>query len=160
MSETVIVQKDLGARRWFFGGGVHTWKVTADQSGGSLLLFEDDLVAGKCTPLHQHPESEETFVVLEGEILLHVDGVDTVVGAGGISMVPRGVPHAFLVTSPVARMLTVMTPGGTCQAFFEGASIPLEEGQSGGTVDFDQVMASAQRTGGMVALGPPPFARS
>ena len=156
MPETVIAQPDEGVRRWFFGGGVHTWKVTAQQSGGSMLLFADDLVEGKRTPLHHHPESEETFILLEGEILLHVDGEQTVLRAGGISMVPRGVPHAFLVTSPTARMLALQTPG-CCQDFYFGASQELADGEASGPVDFDEVMASAQRTGGMVTLGPPPF---
>jgi len=26
------------------------------------------------TPLHRHPDADETFYMLEGEILLHVDG--------------------------------------------------------------------------------------
>ena len=29
---------------------------------------------GKMTPLHTHPESDETMYVLEGEILMHLDG--------------------------------------------------------------------------------------
>src|SRR3954449_10959706 len=30
-----------GPRRWFYGGGVHTWLATADETGGAFLLFED-----------------------------------------------------------------------------------------------------------------------
>ncbi|MCU1448295.1 MAG: hypothetical protein JWP02_465, partial [Acidimicrobiales bacterium] len=41
-----------GEQRWFFGGGIHTWKATADETGGAFLLFEDLLDAGKVTPLH------------------------------------------------------------------------------------------------------------
>jgi quercetin dioxygenase-like cupin family protein len=157
MTEAVICQQDEGARRWFYGGGVHTWKVTSEQSGGAFLLFEDDLVAGKRTPLHQHPDSDETFLMLEGEILVHLDGEELAVGPGGVAMIPRGVPHAFLVTSPTARMLCLQTPG--CgQAFFFGASHPLEDSETDGPVDFDKVMASAKENGGMVPLGPPPFA--
>lgn len=158
MTETVICQKDEGARRWFYGGGVHTWKVTAEQSGGSLLMFGADMVAGKCTPLHHHPESEETFILLEGEILLHIDGEERSLGAGGVAMIPRGVPHAFLVTSPRARLLGMQTPG-CCEDFYLGASYPLADSETSGPVDFDKVMASAEATGGMVTLGPPPFAR-
>lgn len=158
MTASVICHKGEGARRWFAGGGVHTWKVTAEQSGGSFLLFEDELVAGKCTPLHQHPDSEETFLVLEGEILVHLDGAQIPVGPGGVAMVPRGVPHAFLVTSPTARVLCLQTPG-SCQDFYFGASHPLEDSETSGEVDFDLVMASARQHGGMVPLGPPPFTR-
>ena len=30
-----------GERRWFYGGGVHTWKATAEETNGAFLLFED-----------------------------------------------------------------------------------------------------------------------
>ena len=54
--------------------GIHTWKATEEETGGAFLLFEDVLGAGKVTPLHPHPEAEETFYMLEGEIVLHIDG--------------------------------------------------------------------------------------
>ena len=54
---------------------------------------------GKATPLHIHPDSDETMYVLEGEILMHMDGREHRLGTGGIAVAPRGVPHAFLVSS-------------------------------------------------------------
>jgi quercetin dioxygenase-like cupin family protein len=84
-----------GERRWFFGGGVHIWKATSDDTGGAFLLFEDRMDHGKVTPLHLHPDSDETMIVLEGEILMHLDGVQHTVRAGGIASAPRGIPHAF-----------------------------------------------------------------
>ena len=86
---------DEGERRWFFGGGVHTWKATADETGGAFLLFEDVMDKGKMTPLHSHPESDETMYVLEGEILMHIEGREDRIAAGGLAVAPRGVPHAF-----------------------------------------------------------------
>jgi quercetin dioxygenase-like cupin family protein len=152
-----------GERRWFFGGGVHTWKVRAHESNGAFLLFEDSMTGGKATPLHTHPDSDETAVVLEGEILMHVDGANHHVGAGGVAMAPRGVPHAFLVLSATAKILFLHTPG-CCEAFYWGASEPLstEGGPEGeeGVVDFDRIRASAQANGGIVLLGPPPFGDS
>ena len=150
---------DEGDRRWFFGGGVHTWKVRAHESNGAFLLFEDSMSGGKATPLHTHPDSDETALVLEGEILMHVDGVDHHVGAGGVAVAPRGVPHAFRVLSASAKILFLHTPG-CCEAFYWDASEPLaEDGVDGadGVVDFDRVRASAQANGGIVLLGPPPF---
>jgi quercetin dioxygenase-like cupin family protein len=157
MTEAVICQKGEGGRRWFYGGGIHTWKVTSEQSDGAFLLFEDDLVAGKCTPLHQHPDADETFLMLEGEIVVHLACEERAVGPGGIAMIPRGVPHAFLVTSPTARMLCLQTPG-SCQGFFFAASQLLDDSETTGPVDMDKVMTAAQQQGGMVPLGPPPFA--
>jgi hypothetical protein len=80
-----------GERLGFAGGGVHTWKVTSEETGGAFLLFEDATTRGKMTPLHRHPEADETLYVLEGELLVHIDGVDHRVGPGGVTMSPRGV---------------------------------------------------------------------
>lgn len=147
-----------GARRWFFGGGEHVWKVRAHETNGAFLLFEDRMEQGKMTPLHTHPDSDETMYVLDGEILVHLDGQEHTVSAGGIAVAPRGLPHAFMVVSPGARMLCLHTPG-TCEAFYWDASEPITtEGAARGEVDFDRVRASAERHGGIELLGPPPFA--
>src|SRR6195952_1040832 len=90
-SPAIIRARHEGKRRWFYGGGVHTWKATAEETGGAYFLFEMELEQGKLTPLHQHPDSDETMYVLEGEILVHVDGTDHHVAAGGLAMAARGV---------------------------------------------------------------------
>jgi quercetin dioxygenase-like cupin family protein len=148
---------DEGERRWFHGGGVHTWKVHAEESAGAFLLFEDVMEEGKMTPLHTHPESDETMIVLEGSILMHLDGQEHRVDEGGVASAPRGLPHAFMVVSPRARLLCLHTPG-SCESFYRHASVPLAADQEGsGVVDFDLVRAAAAAWGGIEILGPPPF---
>jgi hypothetical protein len=71
-------------------------------------------------------------------------------------MVPRGTPHAFLVTSETARMLCLITPG-IGQDFYFGASEPYVEGAVH-EVDFGKIQQSARTNGGIEILGPPPFA--
>ena len=143
-------------QRWFYGGGVHTWKVSAADTDGAFLLFEDEMDQGKCTPLHTHP-ADETMYVLEGEIRMHVDGTDHEVSVGGIVVAPRGVPHAFLVTSPTARVLWLHVPG-SCENFYLAASTPLDEATEQ-IVDFDRIHAAAGSTDGITIVGPPPFTR-
>jgi Cupin domain len=112
---------------------------------------------GKVTPLHTHP-CDETMIVLEGEILVHVQGEEYVVGEHGVLMAPRGVPHAFMVTSETARMLVPETPGGS-EAFYRGASATATEDLlAAGPVDMARVQQSAQQHGGIEIVGPPPFA--
>ncbi len=152
-----VRQEGEGQRRWFYGGAILTWKASAEETGGAFLLWEAVMEQGKVTPLHTHPESDETFYVLAGEILVHLDGVEHTVGVGGVMMAPRGVPHAFKVTSPTARMLSLATPG-CCEQFYLDASVPLADGESGGEVDFAKVHASAAKNPGIEILGPPPFA--
>src|ERR1700712_25390 len=122
---SIVRAKDEGERRAFLGGGLHIWKATAEETGGAFLLFEDRLDHGKVTPLHTHPDSDETMIVLEGEILMHLDGVEHTVAAGGVAIAPRGVPHAFKVIAPDgSRLLCLHTPG-CCQAFYWDASEPI-----------------------------------
>jgi quercetin dioxygenase-like cupin family protein len=143
-------------RRWFYGGGVHTWLARAEDTAGAFLLCEMQMEGGKVTPLHTHPTDESLFL-LEGEILVHIDGEDFTVSTGGLALAPRGVPHAFKVVSPMARILCLHTPG-TCEAFYLGASEPIGPDVDSGPVDFDRIAESGRLNGGIELLGPPPFA--
>jgi quercetin dioxygenase-like cupin family protein len=145
-----------GERRWFCGGGMHTWKATSEETGGAFLLVEFEGEQGKVTPVHIHPASDETFYILEGEILLDLDGERRKLSTGGLVVVPRGVPHAFMVTSAQTRFLTLQTPG-TDEAFYRLASEPAPEGSQPIPVDFDRVRDAALQTGAIEILGPPPF---
>jgi quercetin dioxygenase-like cupin family protein len=157
-SDPIVRPQGEGERRWFCGGGTHTWKVTADETGGSFLLFEDHLSHGKMTPLHRHAEIDETLYVLEGEVEIEIDGHRHRLGPGGVTVCPRGTPHAFAVTSDGARLLFLQTPG-TAQPFYWNASVPATD-DGPGPVDFDRVLQVAKEHGGTEMLGPPPFVSS
>jgi len=154
-----IVRADgEGEHLRFWGGGVLTMKASASETGGAFLLFEDSMSQGKTTPLHIHANEDEALYVLEGEILVHIDGTDHPVGPRGLAVAPRGVPHAFLVTSQRARVLTLQTPG-SAEAFYRGASEPAgADADPSGPVDFARVREAAASAGGMEIVGPPPFA--
>src|SRR3954468_18678132 len=100
----IIRQQGEGERMWFAGGGVFTWKATAAETGGAFLMFEDHMARGKKTPLHLHPNEAEAIYVLTGELLVHVAGEQHRVGPGGLFVAPRGVSHAFMVTSETAHI--------------------------------------------------------
>jgi quercetin dioxygenase-like cupin family protein len=154
---SIIRNRGEGEKRWFFGGGLHTWKATAEETNGSFLCFEDHMAEGKMTPFHTHPNADEAFYVLSGELVLHIKGEEYLVGPGGFALALRGVPHAFLATSE-ATVLCWLTPG-TGQAFFRHASEPASDDRIDGPVDFARVQASAKEHGGVEILGPPPFSK-
>src|SRR6266545_932150 len=155
----IIRANGEGEKRWWLGGGVHTWKATVEETGGAFLLFEDLMGRGKTTPEHCHPEVDETLYVLDGEILVRVGDHDHRVSAGGTVMAPRGMPHAFVVTSETARMLCLQTPGDArAEAFFRDGSEPAAaDVDVSGPVDFALVQQSAKDSGATVILGPPHF---
>lgn len=159
MAEAVVRNEGEGDRMWFLGGGTHTWKVTSEETGNSMIVFEDDLEQGKVTPMHFHAEVDEALYVIEGEIVLRGDDEDErVLGAGGFAFAPRGCVHAFAVTSPRARLLCIQTPGSG-QGFYRDASQPAADSGTG-PVDFDRLREIAVETGATTIVGPPPFAMS
>ena len=154
----IIRLAGTGDQQSFAGGGVHTWKLLAEDTGGAFFVFEDVMTRGKLTPLHRHPEADETVYVLDGEIVVQIDGEQTTVGAGGMTFTPRGTPHAFLVVSDTARILTMQAPG-IGQAFYRDASDPAGDAATAGGFDLARLESSAAANPrGIEILGPPPFA--
>jgi quercetin dioxygenase-like cupin family protein len=155
----IVLDPDQGEALWF-NNDLLTIKAAGAETGGAFALMEEYTRRGKMTPLHLHPDHDETFYMLEGEALLHLDGSEQVIGAGSFASVPRGVPHAFLVTSEVARAVVLITPGsGHMEAFFRDAGEPARERTlpSDGPLDFERIAAAAERSGAVKILGPPPF---
>lgn len=156
----LIRQGGEGERVWFAGGGVFTYLASAEETGGAFTLIEDDMVRGKTTPLHLHPDFDEALYVLEGEIVVHFDGEDHVVGERGFVLAPRGVPHAFMVTSETARVLGLMIPGSG-EDFYRAASEPISSPEDEARpADFRRLQEAAEGSPSIELLGPPPFAVS
>lgn len=154
MTEMIVREQAEGERRWFAGGGLHIWKLTAEETGGAFFLFEDLLVKGKTTPFHRHPGIDEALYILEGTLRVHVEGVEREVGASSVVLFPRGVAHAFLVTSETARILCLQTPGSG-ESFYRAASDPGDSGP----VDFARLREVATSDPTIDIIGPPPFRR-
>lgn len=158
MTKGVITKGDEGELLWF-GGGTVRFKVRSGETDGAFAIIEDSAPRGKTTPLHSHPTFEETFYVLDGEMLFHLEGEEARCGVGTVISVPRGAAHAFLITSDSARFLTVFTPGDVAEAFLrEGGDTATSSDAEPPPLDIPRVIAAGEKTGGMVALGPPPFA--
>lgn len=153
-SQTIIRDAGEGERRWFFGGGLHIWKARSAETGGAFFALEDVLTQGKVTPLHHHPDQDELLYVIEGELLYKSRDSERRVGQGATIVTPRGVPHAFMVLSESARVLSLQAPGDG-EAFYLAASEPA--GETAGRVDFAKIREAAESTGVTVVLGPPPF---
>jgi quercetin dioxygenase-like cupin family protein len=157
-TRAVVVDAADGEALWF-GGGLAHFKVTSAQSNGAYIVFEDTMPRGKTTPLHVHPTFDETIFVVSGELLVHVDGDEHTVGAGGIASIPRGVVHAFIVTSEEAQTVAFVTPGDVAERFFRTGGDPVTGRESAPPpLDIEKVKRAGEQTGGMTVLGPPPFA--
>jgi quercetin dioxygenase-like cupin family protein len=161
MARTAIIRaRDEGEAIWF-NSDLFTFMATAEETGQAFTLFEERSQRGKVTPLHVHPDADETFCVLEGEIRVFVDGVERMVSEGGMASVPRGVPHAVLVVSETCRALTLLTPASAAmERFFHEVGTPATQRTLPPSMPLplDRIRAAAAKHGGVVILGPPPFA--
>ena len=156
-ARAIIRQDGEGEQLWFAGGGVFTMKANAEETNGAFTLFEDHVVRGKTTPVHVHPDLDETIYLLEGELLVDIDGDQQRVGPNGLFVAPRGVPHAFLVVSDTARLLCLQTPGSG-ESFYRDASDPVDSADDAARPpDLARLREAAQRSDSIVLLGSPPF---
>jgi len=154
----IIRQAGEGEQMWFAGGGTFTWKATAAETGGAFIMLEDRMEGGKTTPLHSHPNEDEAIYVLEGEFLVDIEGAQHRVGPGGLFVAPRGVPHAFMVTSETAHVLSVQTPA-TGESFYRDAGEPVHSASDASRpADWARLRAVAEGSESIELLGPPPFA--
>lgn len=116
----------LGEPLWFLHN-LSRILVDGDECEGRFSLVEMTGASGDMPPLHVHHEEDETFYVLEGQIGLHVAGrAPITVAQGRACTAPRGIPHAYKVTSPgPARWLVAMT-GTSFARLVRDASVPAE----------------------------------
>lgn len=141
----------------WFNGALQNVKLPGEWSDDALSVVEVTSTEGRATGLHTDP-SHETFYVLDGELLFHVDGAEHRARAGDTVAIRRGVPHAFLIVSETARFLVMNTPG-TQERFFRAGGEPAldRDFATAPPPDLERTMAAA-REYGISFLGPPPFA--
>jgi quercetin dioxygenase-like cupin family protein len=138
-------------------GGVIGVRVDGAQTDGTFALLDQLLPQDAATPLHVHPDQDETFYVISGQITVYRDGALSTASAGDVVSLPRGIPHAFRVDSERAHVLDITTPAGHEQ-FFRLAGEPTDAfalGESG-PPDLARMALAAEQSG-LELLGPPPF---
>jgi mannose-6-phosphate isomerase-like protein (cupin superfamily) len=108
-------------------GSTYLIKTDGAHVTGAFSLMEEEFW-GETTPLHAHPDAEETFYVLQGQVELWVDGKTSEASPGAFIVVPRGVAHGLrrLSDDPV-RMITVVSPPGFERIFAAVAEIGEEQ---------------------------------
>jgi quercetin dioxygenase-like cupin family protein len=88
-------------------------KLLGQETGESIMLFEETLPPGTTSLYHLHRGSDEVAWVLAGEITFKIGDEVTVGGPGACAFMPRDVPHAWKNTgSEPARAVFFYTPAG------------------------------------------------
>ena len=79
-------------------------------------------------PFHDHPETDDLFLVLEGEVFLDVEDQTHVLGPGELFVVPAGIPAGHVELSDQAPLASVIQPVMTISRL--GTMTPLANGRS------------------------------
>jgi mannose-6-phosphate isomerase-like protein (cupin superfamily) len=116
----------------------------SSETGGTVAVVKGHMPAATAgPPLHLHPNSDETYLVQTGTLLVHIDGEVTKVGPGGIAHITRGTSHTYATTlDGDAHFLTLHVPGG-----YEGYHMNAlrAEQEKGGPLSPDDLFELAQR---------------
>ncbi len=80
--------------------------VVADYNGNDVMVVK---FAGEF-PFHIHPDTDDFFLVIEGEVLLDVEDETHVLRAGELFVVPKGVRHRPRATTE-AKVLLIEPKG-------------------------------------------------
>jgi quercetin dioxygenase-like cupin family protein len=132
-------------------------KASGAETGGRFSQVEIDDPMGTAPPMHIHHAEDETFYVVEGSVTVFAGDEQIRLEAGDFGFVPRGTPHAYLVTSDSARVLVTFSPAGF-EDFFVEMGVPAD----GDTPPADGVTPSPEEFARRLApyscevVGPPP----
>ncbi len=151
-----LLDENEGEAFWLLGM-LETVKISSEDTGGAFGLLELVVPAGVGSPWHVHPEEDEWFYVLDGEVTVWIGDTRHSLTAGSFAFGPKAVPHTFYVETGVAKLLVGFQPmqfEGFLREVGEPAPErvvppPLEEHP-----DMEELAEIAQRHG-FVILGPP-----
>lgn len=111
-------------------GDLYRFLATGDETNGKYAMFEAIVPPGGGPPPHIHSREEESFLILEGEIVFTVDGERIIATAGTFANMPVGSLHSFKnATDKTARMIISVAPAGLEKMFLE-VGVPVKMGDT------------------------------
>lgn len=144
-----------GQALWFIDNLAYV-HVDGEQSCGAFAFCELLGRQGDMPPLHVHRHDDETFYVLDGELTVYVGQQQLGLSTGQAAFAPRGVPHAYRVTSESARWLVINSPAGfECFLLAVGEPAPSEQLPPPGRPFDPAALAQTAAEHGIEILGPP-----
>lgn len=104
--------------RYAVVGDLYDILADSAQTGGQYALLHALVPPQGGTPPHTHSREDEAFYVLEGELVVTIDGQRHVARAGSFVHAPRGIPHYFRNEGATPTVMLVWVVPGGFEAFF------------------------------------------
>lgn len=92
--------------------------------GMETVVLEMTLPVGSAPPLHVHDDLDDTWYILEGEMVVRCGDDELVVGAGHWVSMPRGVPHGFLVVGDREARILLVHDNPSFRDFIHDVGVP------------------------------------
>ena len=157
VTRSVISSPDTQTAIWFLDA-LSQVRLSGEQTGGAFSVRDNLGRRGHASPVHVHDRDDETFFVLDGELRVLVGQEEHAAGPGTVTVLPRRLRHAYVVSSATARFLTLHTPSGFEQFAAEvgqpAQALTLPPGPAG-PPDLAALTRAAARHG-ITILAPPP----
>jgi quercetin dioxygenase-like cupin family protein len=119
-----------GAGEWIEGTPFRV-VVPGSATSGHAVVLTVDMPPGLHVDAHVHDTEEQINIVLSGQVRFRVGGEETVLGAGGVLLMPRNVEHELWNdTAEFAQLVEIYTPPGMEQRFAAAAAAALADGRS------------------------------
>jgi len=135
-------------------GGVMSVLLDGDTTNGQLGMVRTRGRSGAAAPVHVHDREDEVFLVLDGSAIFWIGDQRQEVSAGGVAFLPRGLPHAYRVTSEYVDVITLCTPAGI-ERFFRAAGWDLSKPKPHGWEITPATLTAAAEHEGQRISGPP-----
>ena len=151
-----LLDDNEGEAFWMLGM-LQTIKIGRDDTGGRYGMVEIVVPAGVGSPWHIHPEEDEWFYVLEGEMTFWVGDTCLSLQAGSFAFGPKGIPHTFYAGPGGAKALVGFAPmqfEGFLREVGEPAPERVVPPPLEGPPDVARLIAIGKRHG-LEILGPP-----
>lgn len=90
----------------------------------NTVVLEMTLPVDAAPPLHVHDDLDDTWYILQGEMVVRCGGDDLVVGAGHWVSMPRGVPHTFRVVGDREARILLVHDNASFRDFIREIGVP------------------------------------
>lgn len=95
---------------------------SGEATGGAYEIFELEGAEGNGPPPHRHPWSE-SYVVIDGEADVVIEGTTQRATRGSFIHVPAYAKHTYRIASPTAKFVVISSGGGATRYFAEVDSV-------------------------------------
>lgn len=135
---------------YWYMGHLMSLLLTSKQTDGRYALLRATERRGLEPPPHTHTKEDETFLILEGEVMYIVGNQTLNAKEGDVVFLPKNIQHSFKIQTEKLETLILLAPGGF-ENYFVEMSKPAEELQlpplPQGPPDITKLIATASKYG-------------